>query len=48
MKAFLVAYDGRGLHKKSELEIVKYGYVRGYPKRPTIQIGSLKLKGIIL
>jgi hypothetical protein len=32
MKASLVAYDFRELHKKSELKIVKYGYVRGYPK----------------
>jgi hypothetical protein len=29
MKASLVAYDGRELHKKSELKIIKYGYVRG-------------------
>jgi hypothetical protein len=39
MKASLVAYDGRELHKKSELIIVKYGYVKGCPKRPMIQIG---------
>jgi hypothetical protein len=28
----LVAYDFRELHKKSKIEIVKYGYVRGCPK----------------
>jgi hypothetical protein len=27
MKASLVAYDFRKLHKKSELKIIKYGYV---------------------
>jgi hypothetical protein len=32
MKAFLVAYGFRELHKKSEIKIVKYGYVRGCPK----------------
>jgi hypothetical protein len=32
MKASLVAYDFRELHKKSELKILKYGYVRGCPK----------------
>jgi hypothetical protein len=32
MKASLVAYDFRELHKKSKLKIAKYGYVRGYPK----------------
>jgi hypothetical protein len=32
MKASLVAYDFRELQKKSELKIIKYGYVRGYPK----------------
>jgi hypothetical protein len=32
MKASLVAYDFRELHKKSEIKIVKSGYVRGYPK----------------
>jgi hypothetical protein len=29
MKASLVAYDFRELHKKSELKIIKYGYVIG-------------------
>jgi hypothetical protein len=28
MKASLVAYDGRELHKKLKLKIIKYGYVR--------------------
>jgi hypothetical protein len=46
MKASLIAYDGQELHKKSELKIVKYGYVRGCPKRPTTQIGSLEILGI--
>jgi hypothetical protein len=32
MKASLVAYDFRELHKKKKLKIVKYGYVRGFPK----------------
>jgi hypothetical protein len=32
MKASLVAYDFRELHIKSELKIVKSGYVRGCPK----------------
>jgi hypothetical protein len=32
MKASLVAYEFRELHKKSELKIVKFGYVRGCPK----------------
>jgi hypothetical protein len=32
MKASLVAYDFRELHKKPELKIVKFGYVRGCPK----------------
>jgi hypothetical protein len=32
MKASLVAYDFRELHKMSELKIVKFRYVRGYPK----------------
>jgi hypothetical protein len=32
MKASLEAYDGRELLKKSEIKIVKYGYVRGCPK----------------
>jgi hypothetical protein len=32
MKAFIVAYDGRELHKKLELKIIKYGYVKAYPK----------------
>jgi hypothetical protein len=32
MKASLVAYDFKELQKKLELKIVKYGYVRGFPK----------------
>jgi hypothetical protein len=32
MKASLVAYDFRKIHKKSELKIVKYGYIKGCPK----------------
>jgi hypothetical protein len=32
MKASLVAYDFRELHKKSEIKIVNFGYVRGCPK----------------
>jgi hypothetical protein len=32
MKASLVTYDFRELHKMSELKIVNYGYVRGCPK----------------
>jgi hypothetical protein len=39
MKASLVAYDFRKLHKKGELKIVKYGYVIGCPKKLAIQIG---------
>jgi hypothetical protein len=32
MKASLVAYDLRELHKKSEIKIVKSGFVKGCPK----------------
>jgi hypothetical protein len=32
MKASLVAYDFRELHKNSELKIINYGYVRDCPK----------------
>jgi hypothetical protein len=32
MKTPLAAYDFRKLHKKSEIKILKYGYVRGCPK----------------
>jgi hypothetical protein len=32
MKASLIAYDFRGVTKKLDLKIVKYGYVRGCPK----------------
>jgi hypothetical protein len=43
MKTSLVAYDGKELHKKLKLKIVKHGYVKGCPKRPAIQIGSLEI-----
>jgi hypothetical protein len=33
MKASLVAYDCGELPKKLELRILKYGYVRGCPKK---------------
>jgi hypothetical protein len=46
MKASLVAYNFRELHNKSELKIVKYGYVRGCPKYLAIQIWLLKILGI--
>jgi hypothetical protein len=46
MKASLVAYDFRELHKKSELKIVKYGYLRGCTKRPTTQFGLLEILGV--
>jgi hypothetical protein len=32
MKASLIAYDFRDLHKKLELKIVKYGNVRDCPE----------------
>jgi hypothetical protein len=32
MKASLVAYDFRKIHKKSELKIIKFGYDGGCPK----------------
>jgi hypothetical protein len=43
MKASL---DGRELHKILELKIVKYGYTRGCPTRPEIQIESLEILGV--
>jgi hypothetical protein len=46
MKAFLVDYDFRGLHKKLKLKIVDYGYVRGCSKRPMTQIGLFKILGV--
>jgi hypothetical protein len=46
MKASLVVYDDRELHKKSKLKIVKYGHIKGCPKRPMNQIGSLKILGV--
>jgi hypothetical protein len=43
MKASLVAYDGRELQKKSKPKLVKYGYIKGYPKSLlVIQIGHSK------
>jgi hypothetical protein len=48
MKASLVAYIFRGLHKQSEVKIVKYGFVRGFPKRPATQIGLLEILGVYL
>jgi hypothetical protein len=45
-EASFVAYDLRQLHRKSELKIVKHGYVRGYPKRPATQIGLLEILGV--
>jgi hypothetical protein len=32
MKASVVAYDFREIHKELELKIVNFGYVRGCPK----------------
>jgi hypothetical protein len=46
MRASLVACDCRELHKKSELKEIKYGYIRGCPKRQATQIGSLKILGV--
>jgi hypothetical protein len=46
MKASLVAYDYKKLHKKSTLKIEKYKYVKGYPRRPATQIGSLEILGV--
>jgi hypothetical protein len=46
MKASHVAHDGRELHKKSEVKIAKYGYVRGSLKRLATQIGLLKILGV--
>jgi hypothetical protein len=46
MKASLVAYDFRELHKESELNIVKYGSIKGCPKKPATQIGLLKILGV--
>jgi hypothetical protein len=47
MKASLIAYDGRELHKKAELKIVKYGYIRGCPKCQRSKSGRSKFKGLI-
>jgi hypothetical protein len=32
MKASLVAYDFRELHKKSKIKIIKYGHFKDCPK----------------
>ena len=46
MKTSLVAYNCGELHKKLEIKIAKYGYVRGCPKRPATQIGLLEILGV--
>jgi hypothetical protein len=46
MKTSLVAYDYRESHNKLELKIIKYGSIRGCPKKPATQIGSLKILGV--
>jgi hypothetical protein len=46
MNESFVTYDFRELLKKSELKIIKYGYIKGCPKRPEIQIGLLEILGI--
>jgi hypothetical protein len=38
MKASLIAYDYGGLHNKSELKIVKYGYVKGSQKDQFLKV----------
>jgi hypothetical protein len=38
MKASLVAYDYRELHKELEIKIVNYAYVTGCLKTPATQI----------
>jgi hypothetical protein len=42
-KLSFVTYDFRELQKKSELKIIKYGYIKGCPKRLAT---SLKILGI--
>jgi hypothetical protein len=46
MKASLVAYGYRNLHKILELKIIKYGYIKGCPKWPAIQMWSLEILGV--
>ena len=46
MKDSLVAYNFRHFSKKIRAKIVKYGYIRGYPKQSAIQIWSPKILGI--
>jgi hypothetical protein len=48
MKASLVTYDGRELHKNLKIKIIKYGYVKDCPKRPTTQIGLIEILGVKL
>ena len=46
IEPFFVACDFRELHKKSQIKIVKSGYVRGWPKYSVTQIWSLKILGV--
>jgi hypothetical protein len=46
MKASHITYNGRESHKKLELKIVKFGHVKGYPKRPVTQTGLLRILGV--
>jgi hypothetical protein len=47
MKASLVAYNGRELHKKLEIKIIKFGYVRGCSKKLATNLGCSKFWGLI-
>jgi hypothetical protein len=38
VKAFLVAYEFKELHKKLNLKIIKAKYIRGYPNWLAIQM----------
>jgi hypothetical protein len=46
MKASLVAYDFRELHKNLELKIIKHRYVKGCPNGPGIQIWLFEILGV--
>jgi hypothetical protein len=46
MKASLVAYDFRELHKESEFKIIECGYIKGCQKWLETQIWSLEILGI--
>jgi hypothetical protein len=46
MKAFLVAYNYRELHKKLELKTMKRGYIKGCLNRSKTQIGSFEILGV--